>query len=266
MNKMSRWWPAAMVAVAMAASACGGSLTGIAPHHPAPRAVGQASRAGAVVASHHRVTGSGAWPALVSRAITATPMAFAGTLAAPTTVPRGNSATVSITADTYSVALYQCPTALAINSAAIGIGSCGTQANLAEAFGATIYPTAEALQQVTAYQTPPGTPVATTLHGGVQALRWTGSASANPIEVAWQAGGWHVVVAGASALATAQAAARLLTGYGWPSAHGLLTVDTSAGALHASLQWAVGDTLYFTSASHNLAHALAMASTMKRYP
>ncbi len=267
MNRMFRWWPAAMVAVAMAASACGGSVTTSAPlPHPTLRTAVKAGRAGAVVASPHRVAGSGDWPTLVSRAITAAPMSFAGTLVAPTIVPRGNSATVSITADTYSVALYQCPTALPINSSAIGIGSCGAPSNLAEAFGATTYPTAAVLQQATRYQTPPGVPVATTLAGGVHAQRWTEPGSAHPIEVAWRAGGWHVVVAGASALATAQATVRLLASYHWPSGQGLLTVDTTAGAMHASLQWAVGDTVYFTSASHDLAHALAMAAAMRRYP
>lgn len=269
MNIMPRLWPAALVVVAVVAAACGATLS--APHTAMParrpsRPASTASRAGAVTATHHRVTGNGAWPRLLRRGITAAPMTFDGTLVAPTVLPRGNSATVSITADTYSVALYQCPTAEAVNSTAIGVGICGTLASMAEAFGATHYGSSAALHQATAYQTPPGQPLPAPLLGGMVAQQWVAPGATAPLEVAWRDAGWHVVVAGPSAFATANQLAPLLAHYHWPSTTGLLTVDVSGGVRHTSLEWAVGDTVYFTSSSHHPTHALAMAATMKRYP
>ncbi|MDA8199785.1 MAG: hypothetical protein M0Z54_10270 [Thermaerobacter sp.] len=269
MNIMPRLWPAALALVAVVAAACGGTLS--APHtptrtRPPSRAASTAARAGAVTATHHHVTGNGAWPRLLSLGITAAPMTFDGALVAPTVLPRGNSATVSITADTYSVAFYQCPTAEAVNSPAIGVGSCGTLASMAEAFGATRYSSSAALQQATVYQTPPGQPLPAPLLGGIMAQQWVAPGATAPLEVAWQNAGWHVVVAGPSAFATANQLAPVLAHYHWPSPTGLLTVDASGGTRHTSLAWAVGDTVYFTSSSHHPAHALAMAAAMKRYP
>lgn len=269
MNMTPRLWPAALASVAVLAAACGGTLS--APHTPAParrssQAASTASRAGAVTATHHRVTGSAAWPRLLSRGITAAPMTFDGELVAPTILPRGNSATVSITADTYAVAFYQCPAAEAVNSPAIGVGSCGTLASMAEAFGATRYGSSVALQQATAYQTPPGQPLPAPLLGGILAQQWVAPGAIAPLEVAWRDAGWHVVVAGSSAFATANRLAPLLAHYHWPSTTGLLTVDVSGGTRHTSLQWVVGDTVYFASSSHHPTHALAMAAAMKQYP
>ena len=271
MNTIPRLWSIAMVsmAVVVAASACGGTLSAPSPSSHARHASDPASltsRAGDVAAGHHRVAGSGAWPALLSQGITAAPMTFDGALVAPTVLPRGNSATVSITADTYSVALYQCPTAEAVNSPAIGVGSCGALTNMAEAFGATQYGSSAAMQQATAYQTPPGRPLPAPLLGGITAEQWVAPGATAPLELAWRDAGWRVVVAGPSAFSTANQLAPLLAHYHWPSTTGLLTVDASGGTRHTSLQWAVGDTVYFTSSSHHPAHALAMAAAMKRYP
>lgn len=269
MNMVSRLWPTALAIVAVVAAACGGTLSASHAHPPAPRApqsASTASRAGAVTVTHHAVTGSGAWPRLLSQGITAAPMTFTGVLIAPTVVPRGNSATVSITADTYAVAFYECPKPEPVNSAKVGVGPCGSLANMAEAFGATHYGSVTAVEQATSYQTPPGQPLPAPLLGGITAKQWIAPGASAPLEVAWRDAGWHVVVAGPSAFANANRLTALLAHYHWPSATGLLTVDASGGTRHTSLQWTVGDTVYFTSSSHDPAHALAMAAAMKRYP
>lgn len=264
------------LALALAASACGVSPAS-AGYHPRAtsgvakqRARGSQRQPSTDPPVHHHATHRLVWPSLVTQALSAVPRTFASELLAPTVLPRGNSASVAVDGTAYSVTVYACAAPEPVNSPLIGLGTCGTTRNFAEAFGGTTYASSLALDQATVYQTPPGPFHAIALPGGISGQRWMASnATGKPstLEIAWRLPGWHVVVSGNVAIRqTARTVARLLQHYRLPPGPGLLTVDAEADGLHTSLQWAVHDTLYFASATHTPAHALAMAASMQAYP
>jgi hypothetical protein len=257
-----RLWLAALAAVILAATASGllGAARKDPPLAPSHRVEAGTGRPRGMTPPIH-------WPRLITQALPAGRGAFQAPLMAPTRVPRGNSAQVSISPGAYAVALYACPSAQPPNGPLIGQGSCGALHDVAEAFGATAYSSTAALRQATQYRTPPETPVRIRLARGIAADRWSDPGSSAPIEIAWQQDNWHVVVSGgASLVAAANRLAALLDRETLPARAGILTEDLSGGSVHTSLQWAVGTTVYFASASHTPAHALTLADSMRRYP
>ena len=210
------------------------------------------------------------WPSLVRQALSVAAKQTAVSLMGPTDLPRGNSATITVKPDAYAVTVYQCPTPQPLNSPSIGSGLCGAMASFAEGFGGTRYASPSAIHRALAYQTPPQTPVPMTLPGHLTANRWrrqgqTGTGST--MAIVWREGDWTIVISGGPPeRSTAVMVAHLLQQYLLPPHSGLLTVDVAADGLHTSVQWAVGDTIYFTAATHNPAHAIAIAASMAVYP
>jgi hypothetical protein len=264
------------LALALAASACGVSPSSAGRHTlaaagaPKQRARGGPRQPSEDPPAHHNASPGRVWPSLVIHALNAVPRTFTSELLAPAILPRGNSASISVDGTAYSVTVYACASPEPVNSPLLGLGTCGTTSNFAEAFGGTTYPSSHALTEATAYQTPPGPFRTMALPGGISAQRWVApNATGQPstLEIAWRVQRWHVVVAGSLSIRqTARTIARLLQHYRLPAGPGLLTVDAEADGLHTSLQWAVHDTLYFASATHTPAHALAMAASMQAYP
>lgn len=192
-------------------------------------------------------------------------------LMGPASLPRGNSEQVSFSSPHYTVNVFQCPTAGPVNSSLIGQGMCGAMESFAEGFGATIYPTAAAARGALTYQTPPGTPVAMSLPGGLTGSRWRihgqkgptarrrlcGTKATGPL---WSQAGRP------SAVPSAVLVTHLLQHYLLPPHPGLLTVDVAGDGLHTSAQWVLGSTVYFTSAMHSPAQAVTMAASLKPFP
>lgn len=192
-------------------------------------------------------------------------------LMGPTDLPRGNSVDVLFSASAYTVNLFQCPTPEPVNSSKIGHGMCGAMASFAEGFGARVYATPGAAQQdALAYQAPSGPPIPISLPGGLTGDRWRISGQTRPRSTAaivWHEGDWTIVVSGGPPeRSTAVLVTHLLQQYLLPPHPGLLRVDVAGDGLHTTVTWILGSTVYFTSAMHNPAHAVAMAASFQSYP
>lgn len=210
------------------------------------------------------------WPLSVSQSLDLVTGHTQPALMGPVSLPRGNSVKVSFSSTQYAVNVFDCPTAEPINSSLIGQGVCGAMASFAEGFGAKLYPTAAAARDALRYQTPPGSPVPMNLPGGLTGRRWRIRGQSGPRsteEIVWHEGDWTIVVSGGSPeRSSAMLVAHLLQQYLLPPYPGLLTVDVAGDGLHTSVEWALGSTVYSTSAMHNPAHAVIMASSMKPFP
>jgi hypothetical protein len=226
------------------------------------------------------------WPPLILAAMGRVPNTTSVPLQAPKLLPASsvepNSAKVTTSSSTYRVALYGCPSALPVNSAGVGTGTCGEMASFYGGFGGEAYVSAAAAAAAmttdaseAAPPQPGGTRSTTAgLGHGVSATLWSRPGAGN-CDASWRQQGWRFVLTGevtaatdsagswtavATSLVDQVAATRL------PGTAGVLVVDNAPDGEHTSVFWQEGADVYSGGLYHGADMSVALTVELAPYP
>lgn len=261
----------------MAAAASGLLGLGLPVPVPPARPVALATVAGTSARDRARP-----WPKVVAAAIAYAERRTSVPLEAPEVLPPAglapNSAQVRASLGEYSVALYHCPSTLAVNRPGIGEGLCGAMADYYGYFAGNAYPSIAAALGALRLAAPACAHKSRVpLAAGVIATLYSAPLAGGNCEAAWQAAHWSFVLVGDLNGGThgdetvpwrqvADDVVSYLRGRRLPSAHGYVEVDIAGDGLHTDVSWQQGRYVYAAGTYHGVLPALALAMAMGPYP